>query len=990
MLPSVERTMKSHSHRSLAVGALLFVLLLIHVQSGYADATVQAYPQPSIYPASSVYSLKVNGTNVPIVNYTGDYDYAQLSVSSGAATFEVTALTQGSITSYGISPKKLNITGSTTGNKLTFTLAANQYLILRINSLKRLVICADAAETDVPAASGAGIFNVTNAPYNADNTGATVTTAAIQNAINDAGAYGSTNGQGTVYVPAGLYLSGNLKFKSNMALYLQGGAVIRCTGNPADYQTNQTFGPLSTGTWFLYVTNGTNMKIYGRGTVDANGDYMVYSKNFAINTLMPINCTNFTADGVTFRDSGGWAIIPCIAANVTFNNLKILNKLSVGNSDGIDVNCSQNVGVSNVVAIGLDDPFSTKTYTSIPWPGANMKNSNIVFDNCLAWTICYAFKVGQGVQQVQESITFKNGVAYDCAGAICVDHKNGANVVNNVTFDTIDVERVSYINDGHGAWAVLLVQNGLGDGGGPSSNILIKNITVRDAGKTGGFIKGLSSYASINNITFDHVYMPGSSAPASNLFQMVMTNTAFYSNVTILPAQAPEPLLIQTQPSSKSLYVQQTAQLTVSAWGNPPLNYQWLVRSNASYMNLADNIRISGAQTPTLTISNLAYTDETNYSVVVSDFTGSVTSSVAMLTVSPPLGPPQYVTLSSVQPNVTPAVDWDTGSYWSSGQPASTTAAAYPGSTFEILSGAAMRTPASSSTANFPGGLLTLSGNGVSGSASLGTIVLKGANPSTVNFPHLVMNGGSIGNGINNSGNAVLGGWIEVVTNSLISANNSGSGGSVQLAAQLTGGGAIEYRGYSGTTFQSTWVCSLNVSGPNNTYTGTWRVVRGTLVGSGANALGTNSITVDAAGALQTTYAINSPRSALTLNGRLNLTHDHRFRAVTVNGVALAVGQYSFAQLSAAYPANFSASWVAQPGATLTNASGSLLVGLPPAPVAIVPSWNGSQLTLSWAGTGQLLQATNLVGPWTTNAGATSPFIVSLVGPSTFFRILAE
>ncbi len=980
--------MNSHFHRLFALSALL--LLLFRAQWGYAAASVQAYPQPAIYPTSSVYALKVNGTNVPIVNFTGDYDYAQLSLSSGPATFEVTAPTQGSITSYGISPKKLNIIGSPTGNKLTFTLAANQYLILRINSLKRLVICADAAETDVPTPSGAGIFNVTNAPYNADNTGTTITTTAIQNAINDAGTYGSINGQGIVYVPAGLYLSGNLKLKSNMALYLQGGSVLRCTGNPANYHTNQTFGPLSSGTWFLYVTNGANMKIYGRGTVDANGDYMVYTKNFAVNTLMPINCTNFLADGVTFRDSGGWAIIPCIAANVTLNNLKILNKLSVGNSDGIDVNCSQNVGISNVVAIGLDDPFSTKTYTSIPWPGANMKNSNIVFDNCLAWTICYAFKVGQGVQQVQENITFKNGVAYDCAGAICVDHKNGASIVNNVTFDTIDVERVSYINDGHGAWAVFLVQNGLGDGGGPSSNILVKNIIVRDVGKTGGFIKGLSSHATINNITFDRVYMSGSSTPASNLFQMVMTNTAFYSNVTILPVQSPEPLLIQTHPVSQSLYVQQTAQLSVSAWGNPPLNYQWLMRSNTGYVNLADDIRIWGAQTPTLTLSNLAYTDATNYVVVISDFTGSVTSSVATLTVSPPLGPPQHITMSSVQPNVTPAVDWETGSYWSSGQPAFAIASAYPGSTFEILPGAAMRTPATTSTASFPDGMLTVSGNGVSGSASLGTIVLKGANPSTVNFPHLVMNGGSIGNGINNSGNAILSGWIEVVTNSLISANNSGSGGSVQLMAQLTGGGGIEYRAYSGSTFQPTWVCSLNVSGLNNTYVGMWRAVRGTLVGSAPNALGTNSITVDTAGALQTTYAINNPRGVLTLNGRLNLTHDHRFRAVTVNGAALATGQYSFAQLNAAYPANFPSSWVAQPGAPTTNASGSLIVGLPPVPATIVPLQNGSQLTLSWNGGGKLLQATNLDGAWTTNAAAVSPYVVTTVGPAMFFRVLSE
>jgi len=94
--------------------------------------------------------------------------------------------------------------------------------------------------------------------------------------------------------------------------------------------------------------------------------------------------------------------------------------------------------------------------------------------------------------------------------------------------------------------------------------------------------------------------------------------------------------------------------------------------------------------------------------------------------------------------------------------------------------------------------------------------------------------------------------------------------------------------------------------------------------------------------------------------------------------------------LNDSYPTKFPASWVAQPGATTTSASGSLIVGLPPAPVTIDSSWNGSQLTLNWTGTGQLLQATNLAWPWTTNAAATSPFIVSRAGPAMFFRIVVE
>ncbi|MGO4269943.1 hypothetical protein AB4Z22_08880 [Paenibacillus sp. TAF58] len=39
-------------------------------------ATISSYALPSIYTASTVYSLKVDSATIPVVGYTGDYDYA--------------------------------------------------------------------------------------------------------------------------------------------------------------------------------------------------------------------------------------------------------------------------------------------------------------------------------------------------------------------------------------------------------------------------------------------------------------------------------------------------------------------------------------------------------------------------------------------------------------------------------------------------------------------------------------------------------------------------------------------------------------------------------------------------------------------------------------------------------------------------------------------------------------------------------------------------
>jgi hypothetical protein len=54
--------------------------------------------------------------------------------------------------------------------------------------------------------------------------------------------------------------------------------------------------------------------------------------------------------------------------------------------------------------------------------------------------------------------------------------------------------------------------------------------------------------------------------------------------------------------------------------------------------------------------------------------------------------------------------------------------------------------------------------------------------------------------------------------------------------------------------------------------------------------------------------------------------------------------------------------------------------------VTLTNSWNGLSLVLNWPGNGKLLEATNLSGPWTTNAAA-PPVVVSPLAPQKFFRV---
>jgi hypothetical protein len=78
-------------------------------------------------------------------------------------------------------------------------------------------------------------------------------------------------------------------------------------------------------------------------------------------------------------------------------------------------------------------------------------------------------------------------------------------------------------------------------------------------------------------------------------------------------------------PASQVLYAGRTARFKATATGSLPLVYQWR-RNNT---NISNSGNISGAQTDTLTISNVGAAD-------VGDYTVKVTNSVAAITSSPP------------------------------------------------------------------------------------------------------------------------------------------------------------------------------------------------------------------------------------------------------------------------------------------------------------------------------------------------------------------
>jgi uncharacterized repeat protein (TIGR03803 family) len=130
----------------------------------------------------------------------------------------------------------------------------------------------------------------------------------------------------------------------------------------------------------------------------------------------------------------------------------------------------------------------------------------------------------------------------------------------------------------------------------------------------------------ILNATSASYAIPSVGTNHAGNYSVVVTNAA---GVAVSSNAA---LNVVLSPKSQTNYASSTATLTVTTFGPESLNWQW--QKNGT--NLVNGGNLSGATNSTLTIASVsdADADAAIYSAVVSDATGSVTTSNAVLTVN--------------------------------------------------------------------------------------------------------------------------------------------------------------------------------------------------------------------------------------------------------------------------------------------------------------------------------------------------------------------
>jgi len=182
----------------------------------------------------------------------------------------------------------------------------------------------------------------------------------------------TSQGGGTLTVPAGRYKTGPVLLMSNTTLHLDAGAEIAFTDDETQYPLVDTeFEGIPVKAYMpcLYARDAEFVRISGAGKIDGNGGkWWEKQKDRTLAHARPYlvcfqNCKDITMDGVTLTNSPCWTVHPLYCEHVSLRNLTIRNPADSPNTDGINPDSSRNVRIADCLIDVGDDCVAIKAGT---------------------------------------------------------------------------------------------------------------------------------------------------------------------------------------------------------------------------------------------------------------------------------------------------------------------------------------------------------------------------------------------------------------------------------------------------------------------------------------------------------------------------------------------------------------------------------------------------------------------------------------------------
>lgn len=192
---------------------------------------------------------------------------------------------------------------------------------------------------------------------------------------------------GTMYFPAGKYVTGTVFMSDNMTLTVDSGATLLGSDNFDDFPyIEDVDGYTRGGHWSMIAAiNCKNICINGNGIIDAQGyNWWNSGKSDLVRprTISFIHCKDVSIKEVTIYNSPCWTVHPICCDNVSVEGVSIYNPYDSPNTDGINPESCKNVRISNCHIDVGDDCITIKSGTEDDLLQKKYPCENIVITNC--------------------------------------------------------------------------------------------------------------------------------------------------------------------------------------------------------------------------------------------------------------------------------------------------------------------------------------------------------------------------------------------------------------------------------------------------------------------------------------------------------------------------------------------------------------------------------------------------------------------------------
>jgi hypothetical protein len=288
------------------------------------------------------------------------------------------------------------------------------------------------------------IYNVMT--YGAKGDGKTNDAPAIQKAIDAC----SKSGSGRVLFPTGhIFLASPFNLKSGIDLHVEAGAKVLANPNENVYSNSAFRQNPGEGTIWIGGENIQNVTISGQGEIDGNGisfmgkelDDSYELKPFTVldprpHVLTIVNGKNIRIKDIHIGNSAYWTIHLAGCNDVVISGITLLNSLKVRNGDGIDLDHTKNVSISDCHIESGDDCICLKNRREY----AEFGNcENITVNNCTMTSRSCAIKLGSENVDTIRRVVFNNCIIKNSNRGVGIQNRDEG-VVHDVVFSNITIE----------------------------------------------------------------------------------------------------------------------------------------------------------------------------------------------------------------------------------------------------------------------------------------------------------------------------------------------------------------------------------------------------------------------------------------------------------------------------------------------------------------------------------------------------------------------